>query len=369
MISNKWLELYQYIQQHIESLPQESEVVELLNDRFMFLSAQFVTNETAKNKSQHDWLEHEAFTLVMSDVLQDLPLMKSQLTFLFETLMAAQLCQLAMVSINAYKMLLSEDDFKCKCGLVYQQLGDYDMAKSSLEESLALNAENPMTLCHLGFNFLFQGHTEEAIQCFEQSTDIAPDFVGGYQNLAGVHYQNGDFELAAKNAELAYSKDTSLVSTYITAVSSYLALGEKDKADQWINNAFENNVSSMELVRLAGIAAHQNGRLEEALEALNHYLEHNPESFDVLNIRAHVKAELKLYVELEADINQLRVFEPNDEWSLEQLFLCYFHTERWNEAQAVMVQLNRLAPRYKITYRDELNTIKKKLSIDVLELS
>ncbi|MGF1767006.1 tetratricopeptide repeat protein [Enterovibrio makurazakiensis] len=369
MISNKWLELYQYIQKHIETLPAESDIVELLNDRVMFLSAQFVNDVSAKNKNQQDWLEHEAFTLVMSNVVQQLSLTKPLITFLFETLMAAQLCQLAMVTINAHKSLLTDDDYTCKCGLAYQQLGEYDLAKTAFEESLSLNAENAMTLCHLGFNYLFQGQTEEAIHYFEQSTKIAPDFVGGYQNLAGVYYQNGDFALAAQNAELAFSKDTSLVSTYITAISSYIALGEKAKADKWVNAAFEHNVSSIELVRLAGIAAHQSGRLEEALEALNHYLAHKPESFDVLNIRAHVKADLKLYAELEEDIVQLRVFEPNDEWSLEQLFLCYFHTERWNEAQAVMVQLNRLAPRYKITYRDELNTIKKKLSIDVLELS
>ena len=125
----------------------------------------------------------------------------------------------------------------------------------------------------------------------------------------------------------------------------------------------------MELVRLAGISAHQNGRCEEAIDALDHYLSHNPNSFDVLNIRAHVKAELGRFADLESDLKQLLVFEPHDEWSLEHLFLCYFHNKQWADAQAVMVQLNKLAARYKITYREQLNTINKKLSLDLVELS
>ncbi|MBE1273599.1 tetratricopeptide repeat protein [Enterovibrio baiacu] len=369
MISTKWLELYRYINTQVDTLPAERLFLEQLNDKLMFISAQFLEKGKQPSTKQKDWLENEAFTLVFSDIIPTVKLTSAQLSFLFETLMAAQLCQLAMATINEHKPLLAEDDFKSKCGLVYQQLGDYDLAKATFEEAIALNDANPMTHCHLGFNFLYQGHTELAIECFKYSIEVGPEFVGGYQNLAGVYYQDGDFAQAAEFAERAFSKCTSLVSTYITAISSYLALGDKANAEAWINRAFEHNVTSMELVRLAGISAHQNGRCEEALEALDHYLSHNPNSFDVLNIRAHVKAELGHFGDLEADLKQLLVFEPHDEWSLEHLFLCYYHNEQWADAQAVMVQLNKLAARYKITYREQLNTINKKLSLDLIDLS
>ncbi|ROV61692.1 hypothetical protein EGH82_03770 [Vibrio ponticus] len=368
MISSKWLELYQYLNSHIASLPSIETIEPKLNDRLMFLSAQFAKADEKPDHNKTDWLEHESFTLVLSEQLENLELAKPQVQFLFETLMAAQMCQLAMVVTNQFKSQLTEDDFKTKCGLVYQQLGDYEMAKSMLEEAIAINAHNPMLHCHLGFNHLFTGESDIAVEHFKQAIEIDPKFVGGYQNLAGLYYQESNFELAAEYAEQAFACDKSLVSTYITAVSSYLALGNKEKAEQWINAAFDHHVSSIELVRLAGISAHQNGRLEEALEALNHYLTINPSSYDVVSIRARVKAELGLYGELEDDIKQLLIFEPHDEWCLEQLFLCYFHAEQWADAQLVMVDLNRLAGHYKITYREQLNTINKKLSLDVVEI-
>jgi len=369
MINSKWLELYRYMSSTVEHLPLASAVEVQLAEKMMFLSAQFLQGEQTPNKNQIDWLEHEAFTLVMSDVLQSLPIPLPQLNFLFETLMAAQLCQLTLGVLNCHQKTFSPEDFKTKSGLVYQQLGDYELAQNRFEEAMAIKPDEPMLQCHLGFNHIYTGNLELAIACFQTSIKVAPDFVGGYQNLAGVYYQEGEFALAADYAEQALKRDNSLPATYITAVSSYLALGEGDKAEQWVNAAFENQVTSMELVRLAGISAHRQGRPEEAIEALSYYLESHPSSFDVLSIRARAKAELKRYADLEGDLKQLLVFEPHDEWSLEQLFLCYFHTQQWSDAQVIMAELNKLAAHFKITYREQLNVIYKKLSLDVVELN
>ncbi|MGF1679975.1 tetratricopeptide repeat protein [Photobacterium minamisatsumaniensis] len=379
MISSKWIELYQYLKGQIEQLPESTDVLIPLNERLLFLEVQFPKKQhrqhanwnfdETQEQSHADWLEHEAFTFVMSDEIARLELNPTQLKFLFETLMAAQMCQLAMVAINKHKHLLTENEFKTSCGLVYQQLGDYDMAKSMFEESIALNASNPLLHCHLGFTHLYLGDSELAEESFKQSITTDPAFIGGYQNLAGLYYQEGKFDLAAQYAEQAYSKDQSLISTYITATSSYLALGANDQADHWITRAFDNNISSIELVRLAGICAYQQGRLEEALEALDQYLNVTPNNFDVLNIRTHIKADLKRYDDLEPDLQQLLIFEPHDEWCLEQLFLCYFHTKQWGLAQQIMVDLSKLSAHYKITHRALINTINKKLSLDVVELN
>ncbi|MDV5169305.1 hypothetical protein [Photobacterium rosenbergii] len=379
MISSKWIELYQYIREQITQFPDPADILAPLNERLLFLQVQFPKqnqrqpmswgNDDSRANSHNDWLEHEAFTFVISDILAKHSLTHAQLKYLFETLMAAQMCQLAMVAINKHKHQLSTEEFKTYCGLIYQQLGDYEMAKSMFEEAIALNAHNPLLHCHLGFTYLYLGQSEMAEASFKQSIDTNPDFIGGYQNLAGLYYQEGNFELAAQLAEQAYNKDQSLVSTYITATSSYLALGNSEQADNWIARAFENQISSIELVRLAGICAHRLGRLEEGLEALNQYLNVNPNNYDVLNIRAHIKADLRLFDQLEPDLKQLLTFEPHDEWGLEQLFLCYFHTGQWVEAQHIMVELNKLSGHYKITHRALIDTINKKLSLDIVELN
>ncbi|WP_375753617.1 tetratricopeptide repeat protein [Vibrio sp. HN007] len=367
MISNKWLELYQHINEQIEVFPKDIEP--LLSKRLDSLKVQFKSDRKPLNREQLDWLESEAFTMVMADTIQNSELNHEQVSFLFDTTLAAQLGQLSLAVVNSNKALLSKDDIAQMSGLAYQQLGDYDLAKQMFEETIEHHPDSGLAHCYLGFVYLHLSDTEQAKNCFLKSIEVAPTFIGGYQNLAGLYYQERQFEKATDYAEQAYQQEQTLAATYITAISAYLALGEKEQADNWVNRAFQHQVTSIELVRLAGITAHQNGRLEEALEALDHYLEAKPESFDVLSIRARLKSELGLYQEMESDLKQLLTLEPYDEWCLEHLFLAYFHTSQWQNAQLVMVDLNKLAAHYKVTYREQINLINQKLNLDVVELN
>lgn len=201
MISNKWLTLYHYLCRQVTTFPTPQESETALNDKLMFLRAQFLKGTQEPDPQQVDWLEHEAFTLVVSDAIQNLSLTESDLAFLFDTLMAAQLCQLAMVMLNAHKDVMPAPTFHLRCGLVSQKLGDYELATTSFEQALENTPNDASTLCHLGFNALYQDQTEQATLYFEQSIAADPGFAGGYQNLAGLHYQQGDFSQAADFAE------------------------------------------------------------------------------------------------------------------------------------------------------------------------
>ncbi|WP_318523260.1 tetratricopeptide repeat protein [Photobacterium leiognathi] len=70
-----------------------------------------------------------------------------------------------------------------------------------------------MVYCHLGFNYFYQDDSDLAAEQFQRSIEIDGNFVGGYQNLAGLHYQDSKFELAAEYEEKAFICDQSLVST------------------------------------------------------------------------------------------------------------------------------------------------------------
>ncbi|WP_237156758.1 hypothetical protein [Photobacterium leiognathi] len=50
MISTKWLELYQYLQNQLLSLPSQQDVESKFNDRLMFLSAQFAQADREQDK-------------------------------------------------------------------------------------------------------------------------------------------------------------------------------------------------------------------------------------------------------------------------------------------------------------------------------
>lgn len=369
MFASKWLDLYHHMTEISGQLSPISTFEQAFNLKISQLTQQFIDENSRRNKQQDDWISHEAFCMVVSSQLPNISLPACDIQKLFGLFFSAELLQLALSLMNTHKNKLTEDDYKSNCGLVYQKLGDYELANTMFNESIHIQPNNALYQNYLGMNALFQGQHEQAIACFQVSLKQDPEFVGGYQNLAGLYYQQSQFEQAAHYCEEAFKKDPTLSSTYITAISSYLALGNYQQADQWVDAAFSHHVTSIELVRLAGIVAHKNGRPEEAIDALNHYLNANPTAFDILHIRAQIKVELGMFLDLESDLTQLLSLETSNEWLLEQLFLCYFEQQKWAEAQLTMIQLSQLSPQYKITHRSLLDTLSKKLSIDILELN
>ncbi|MGF1722992.1 tetratricopeptide repeat protein [Vibrio kyushuensis] len=368
MINNKWLQLYKHIKQNHSGLLPSITFSGLLIKKVELLKEQFSDLNTTDNPQHNDWLEHEAFTSVFSNLIRNMTVSKTDIDFLYETLMAAQLCQLALSIVNNHKQVLETDDLAFKTGVIYQKLGDYEHSKEKLEEALSINPLNDQAACYLGLNYMYTGETEHSISLLKKSIEINPNNAAGYQNLAGLYYQESEFEKSAELCEGVFVLNKSITAAYITAISSYLALNNIGYAERWIQRSISNNISSMELVRLAGISAHKAERYSESIEALSHYLSVYPESFDVLAIRARSKIALGLWSELEPDLKQLLSFDAHDVWVLEQLFLTHFHTKKWSEARVVMSELKKLGGTFKITYRNEIDAINQALSIEVLEI-
>jgi glycosyltransferase involved in cell wall biosynthesis len=69
-------------------------------------------------------------------------------------------------------------------GLAYQQNEDWELAKSAYEQVIALDVPNLVKLsAYLNLGNIYQEHHQkEAIACYEQVTQIAPNFAQGYFN-------------------------------------------------------------------------------------------------------------------------------------------------------------------------------------------
>ncbi len=369
MMDTKWLELYQYLQEKTGGFLYEGNIEDNLNYKYNFIKSQFSTVYSGEDKNRNDWLEHEAFTAFFSDIIRRGSLSLNQLDTAYNILMSAKLCQLALAVINHFRTQLSNDEFSLKAGLIYQQLGDHEHARAMFEDGIKSNPNSYMCFNHLGFNHIYTGENAAAIEMFEQVIALAPELSGGYQNLAGCYYQDSEFKQAASYCEKVFTLDKTIVATYITAISAYLALKNTEQAERWIQLSIDNEITSMELVRLSGISAFQCQRYEEAIAAFNHYLSNTPDSYDVLHLRIKAQIGAHQWTVLEPDLKCLLAFDPHDCELLEQLFLTYYHTKQWLDAEYVLAELNKLSTHYSSTYRDQINEIRQQNSIAVSVIS
>ncbi|MGF1759515.1 hypothetical protein L4D76_16530 [Photobacterium sagamiensis] len=363
MISSKWFNLLDFLQQQTHKFASDAQLTDLLNSKFTFLKNQFSNVNHGNDPRYIDWIEHEAFTSVLSDVMREQSFSEAELGKAFDLLISAKLFQLVLSMVTNHQQLLADDEFEIKRGIALQHLGEYQQAEQAFSAANSLNPDNHMVLFHQGYIQVCNGNIEKATGYFKACIEKAPDFVGGYQNLAGCYYQDEEFEQAAQCCEQAHRIDSTIVSSYITAVSSYLSLGLLENAGDWLLRAREHQIENIELHRLGGIWAHQSGKHQQAISELTHYLEAKPEDLDVLAIRAQALAADNQWQPLLADLSRLLELDPYDRWNLEQLFLASYHTRQWAQAEQAMSELSKISAHYRVTYRSQIDDIRKQQAI------
>jgi adenylate cyclase len=117
--------------------------------------------------------------------------------------------------------------------------GDYDQAIRKLQASLSMNAKYPLAHLWLGRSYQAKQMYSEAITEYKAALQITPGWPVGLAQIGNV------YGVAGKKAEGQTILDTLLSLSTRKFVTSYgmalvyAGLGEKEKAFQWLNNAYE----------------------------------------------------------------------------------------------------------------------------------
>ncbi len=86
----------------------------------------------------------------------------------------------------------------------------HDLAFQRLTEVLALTKDAKVraaTLNNIGMIYAAKGQNAEALKCFQQGSELWPDFADSFSNVALVHKWNGDYQTAHRWVNIALSKD------------------------------------------------------------------------------------------------------------------------------------------------------------------
>ena len=83
-------------------------------------------------------------------------------------------------------------------------VGDYPAAKTSAENALLLNDQNPLALAELGWAYSFLGNQVDAEKVLLQALELNPDSVEAHAYYAELLTDQGDYEGAAGHSRTAY---------------------------------------------------------------------------------------------------------------------------------------------------------------------
>ncbi|WP_157673474.1 tetratricopeptide repeat protein [Endozoicomonas ascidiicola] len=353
------MDFFHHLQDKAHSFIDDEQLTERLTARYHFLFSQFSDDTKKDDPHQKGWLEHEAVTFVLGDLLSSETFTADEYRALFLALMQARLSQVALTALNKAQSVMPADEVALKQGLVFQSMGDHEHSKESIEKACQLNPENHLAFFHYGFLLLLTGGVEQATAAFKTCTELAPDFVGGFQNLAGCYYQQSEFQLAVENCEKAYQIQADIPSSYITALSCNLAMGDLDNAAIWLERAREQGIDDLEIDRLHALYAAGREDHETAVELFSKYLDNTEPSLDILHFRGRSLAALGRWEALLETLPALLGVDPSDAWCLENLFLAHFHLQQWTEADQVMNSLLQMSEHYAHRFRDELQELNR----------
>lgn len=148
-------------------------------------------------------------------------------------------------------------------------VGEYEAARTSAENALLLNDQNPLALAELGWALSFLGNQIEAERVLIQALDLNPDSVEAHAYYAELLTDQGDFEGAANHSRIAIQlDDQSLVALRARGYVLYYT-GNYEEAAFEFEQAIAINDRVADLHQFLGLIYWSMGRYDEAIERFN----------------------------------------------------------------------------------------------------
>ena len=220
-------------------------------------------------------------------------------------------------------------------GIIYSQLGKYDLAIQYLEQSLLIDSSIPDAYNNLGNIYLAKGALDKAISYYQKALQLNPNLAISHYNLGIIFQEKGQLDEAIKY----YHKSLRLDPNYIRAYTNLgNALQEKGLFDEAIGSylqALQHKPASAETYNNLGNALQEKGLFDEAIGSYLQALQIKPDSAETYNNLGNALQEKGLFDKaLSCFLQALQINQEyaDAHWSLSLALLSSGHlTQGWKE--------------------------------------
>ena len=233
--------------------------------------------------------------------------------------------------------------------MTWQRTGAYRDVETIWRDTLAKNPNSWMAYGNLGLLLQKQGHLDEAYQYFQQALRLNPDYYEALNDLGSMCAAAGRYDEAIDYYRRANRSQPNSFETVKNLGSALAATGRFEEAIQCYRQAIQIRPGHPETLVYLGMTLGQAGRNREAADAYRAALKLNPDLPEALNNLALILAtssedglrngpEAVQSAERACQLTQFR--QPQ---FIETLAAAYAEAGRFQDAQAVMTQLEQLA--------------------------
>lgn len=175
---------------------------------------------------------------------------------------------------------------QCAKGIAALQAGNAKGAEKAFRKALKSAASNGHVNYLLAVALLQQRNRAEAAQYFQQAITLDPTHVPGLTALGGLRFEAKDYAGAASLLERAIAASDRQWRPYWLLANVYLAQQEYEKARDHAERAVKLSEHAAPYATLAlAEALNGLGRYQEAVAAMNQFLEQAPTSPDAPEVR------------------------------------------------------------------------------------
>jgi len=237
----------------------------------------------------------------------------------------------------------------------------YDKAIQRSDSIIKLYGKDLFAWYYKGLSKMAQKKKQEAINCFNQVVNIAPDLLSAHLIIGQVYIQVNDYGNALKAFNKAIEISPSYSPAYVALGDVHFQRKEGEEAVQSYRKAIELNPKSPEAYqRLALILAEQPKTHDEAFKMATKSVElapKNPFSLDALGWISLKRGDIKGGLE---KLKEASILLPQDPVILYHLGAGHYKNNNPNEAKKALQAALKISKNFKGA--DQATEILKKLS-------
>jgi adenylate cyclase len=204
----------------------------------------------------------------------------------------------------------------------------------------------------------------EAVQFFEKSIEIDPNFARVYANLAFTHSTNADYlwsddpakstMLAFKFAQQALILDSSVPQTYFALTLVYRLMGRLDDGILAARKAISLDPNYADAYAILAVNLNYDGQYTRALDSIDYAMRLNPEApFDYRWIKGDTHYLLGQLEEAAGWLEGVRDSNPAFSNVYQLLIATYVELERIDDAEWAANELLTLVPNFSLSQEEE----------------
>ncbi|MFQ5586225.1 MAG: tetratricopeptide repeat protein, partial [Thermodesulfobacteriota bacterium] len=210
-------------------------------------------------------------------------------------------------------------------GNSYFDEGNYKLAIEDFNKSIAINPQYEKAYSNRGNIYYRLGNNRQALLDFNTALELDPQYEHGYYNRGTLYLSSGNYRQAIKDFSSVIDLNPQYATAYNNRGSAYHSLGDYHLAIKDFDKAIELNPYPAEFHYNRGVVYISMENHQQAIENLNKALELNPQYFDAYYNRGIAFYNLGNHQKAIEDLNKALEINPRDAETYYSLSLIYSH--------------------------------------------